>query len=300
MLSICIPTYNYNVVPLVTELHQQASTANIQFHILVADDFSTQPEIVEQNRKIRSFSNVEFIELSKNIGRSSIRNLLASKAKYEYLLFLDCDVSPEAENFIQDYWDNRVDNGVVIGGLVYRNELPNDDVSLRWHYGHNRETTTAKQRNLKPYRSFMTGCFLIARSVFNSLKFDETIDQYGHEDTLFGIALRNEGISIRHIDNRVFHDGLESNEVFIQKTKRAIANSILLSEQHVLQTEIIAQIKLLKVFYQLKKLRLVKPIAHWFERNEKKLLIKLNAPHPNLRIFDLYKLAYLCKLSVSD
>ena len=42
MLSILIPTYNYNVEALVAELHQQATDCQIDFEIIIGDDFSNQ------------------------------------------------------------------------------------------------------------------------------------------------------------------------------------------------------------------------------------------------------------------
>ena len=41
MLSILIPIYNYNVYPLVLELHEQCMTLGISFEILCQDDGST-------------------------------------------------------------------------------------------------------------------------------------------------------------------------------------------------------------------------------------------------------------------
>ena len=40
MLSILIPTYNYNVYPLVMELKSQADELDLSYEILVQDDAS--------------------------------------------------------------------------------------------------------------------------------------------------------------------------------------------------------------------------------------------------------------------
>ena len=40
MLSILIPTYNYDITHLVYELHKQASEAEIDFEIICLDDGS--------------------------------------------------------------------------------------------------------------------------------------------------------------------------------------------------------------------------------------------------------------------
>ncbi len=41
MLSILIPTYNYNIVALVSEIHRQISNTEIPFEIICLDDAST-------------------------------------------------------------------------------------------------------------------------------------------------------------------------------------------------------------------------------------------------------------------
>jgi glycosyltransferase involved in cell wall biosynthesis len=296
MLSICIPTYNYDVRPLVAELHWQCTTAGISFEILVADDCSPNQDISGLNKEINQLPNVQIFELDKNQGRSGIRNLLASKASYDQLLFLDCDTFPEKSDFIQNYFNNQIENGVVIGGLVYRNEKPSDIFSLRWNYGHQRETVSAEIRTRNPYGSFMTGNFLIAKSVFEQMQFDETVVRYGHEDTLFGILLEQKNISINHISNRVFHDGLETNSIFIQKTKAGIKNLFELTETHHQRNIIAQKIKLLRTFQMVKKVGMAGVIGFWFVNNEKNLVQKLDSPNPNLRLFDWFKLGYLCIL----
>ena len=58
MLSILIPTYNYNVVPFVMELRKQCLECNIIFEILVFDDGSKL--FLDENQKINSFENCRF------------------------------------------------------------------------------------------------------------------------------------------------------------------------------------------------------------------------------------------------
>src|SRR5690554_3801639 len=118
MLSILIPTYNYNVFPLVENLYQQCIASKIVFEIIVFDDASAQHF---DNQKINLLENARFEVLEKNIGRSAIRNLLAKTAKYDWLLFLDADVFPMHTNLISNYMNETTsDNKVVYGGIRYQ------------------------------------------------------------------------------------------------------------------------------------------------------------------------------------
>jgi len=67
MLSILIPTFNYNIVKLVKDLHQQALEQYIDFEIIVMEDGSTQ--FLVENKEIEKFKNCKYIVLDNNIGR---------------------------------------------------------------------------------------------------------------------------------------------------------------------------------------------------------------------------------------
>src|ERR1044071_5613337 len=103
MLSILIPVYNFDVTGLAASL--QASETNIPFEIICLDDGSA-PMFKAINKKIAGLENIIYEELPQNIGRSKIRNLLAERAKYEYLLFLDCDSTAVSGRFLSSYVSN--------------------------------------------------------------------------------------------------------------------------------------------------------------------------------------------------
>ena len=66
MLSILIPTYNYNVFPLVLDLHKQCLECKIDFEILCQDDHSNQ--FSNENQKINSWYKFFLKSLFGNEG----------------------------------------------------------------------------------------------------------------------------------------------------------------------------------------------------------------------------------------
>jgi len=72
MLSILIPTFNFNILPLVKELHYQASKLPITFEIVVFDDAS-EDRFDSINASISKFNYCYFKKLPNNIGRSAIK-----------------------------------------------------------------------------------------------------------------------------------------------------------------------------------------------------------------------------------
>ena len=101
MLSILIPIYNFAVKELVNELSSKAESFNIPFEILCIDDKS-KANYLELNKDLGKIKGVSYQQLENNIGRSAIRNLLSDKAQFDYLLFLDCDISI-GHDFLKKY-----------------------------------------------------------------------------------------------------------------------------------------------------------------------------------------------------
>src|SRR5690606_24025042 len=142
--------------------------------------------------------------------------LLAEKAKFDWLLFLDADTFPSSSNFIQHYLEVfSTKNSVIFGGIEYPKNTT-ENFSLRHKYGTERESLSLEERLKNPYRSFITMGFAIKKEVFETLKFNEKLSGYGYEDSVFGFELQKNNISLLHIENPIIHLNLETNIEFIK------------------------------------------------------------------------------------
>lgn len=291
MLSILIPIYNFDIRTLAAELHRQCKMTGVEFEILCLDDGSNV-QFKEKNRELRQFSEIQYIELPQNLGRSAIRNELGRQARFSSLLFMDCDSKVVSHRFIQHYLDTITPDSLVYGGRCYAAQPPADpSLYFHWHYGRSREQTTAAQRNQAPWHSFMTNNFLIPKHLFLQVPFDETIRQYGHEDTIFGLELDGRNTAILHIDNPLEHIGLETTDVFLQKTRQGLENLLLLRRQgKPIQT------RLLEVYLKCKAWGLGLPLRYSFRLLERWLIRHFHSARPNLKLFDFYKLGLLAIL----
>ncbi|MBR9756705.1 MAG: glycosyltransferase family 2 protein [Algicola sp.] len=295
MLSILIPTYNYNVYPLAKELVKQALACDIVFELICMDDGSGS-HLNSDNQSINSLTNCQFIENKQNIGRSAIRNLLARKATFDWLLFLDADVFPVTENLIRNYIEAAITNpaAVIYGGILYKNTPPKKQQTLRWTYGTKREALSLEKRNQNTYLRFLTLCFLIKKSVFETVTFNETIKNLRHEDTLFAYDLKKENIAIAHIHNPVYHLGLEDNTVFLQKSLQSVeglkdlVNHKLLPANHTL---------IYKAFKLSERLYFSSLFAYIYEKHGTFFEHNLTSSKPSLLAYDFYRLCYLCHLA---
>lgn len=310
MLSILIPIFNFDVRPLVSDLHGQCEVAGIGYEILCFDDGSSD-DFKQKNKEIWKRPNVIYRELLQNLGRSAIRNALGKAARFELLLFMDCDSKVVSPDFIKKYIAaleggiysaaissasvggmNSALQSLVYGGRCYSEKPPADQsLYFHWHYGHHREQTTAAVRSRSPYHSFMTNNFLIPKAIFLEILFDETLRQYGHEDTLFGMELARWQVPILHIDNPLEHIGLEPVEVFLRKTEMGIENLAKLKRDGKnIET------KLLATYDLCNKWKLLGIVTLTFSMTKKLIVKQLCSGRPNLPLFDFYKLCTLATI----
>jgi len=292
MISICIPIYNFNVTELVSKLSAQVKTLGVPAEIILIDDCSKK-NYKELNESI--CSKEQYIKLDKNIGRSAIRNRFIEYAKYDYLLFLDCDSLVIGDLFLNNYLEAIHTNpeAVICGGRVYDKKTPAKDKMLRWKYGIVKESKPAEERSQKPHSSFMSNNFLISKSLFQKIKFDERIVGYGHEDTLLGFELKKQNVSILHINNPILNGDIENNETYLKNTESAVINLIQILKHTNHNKELINEVTLLRIFYNVFFLR--KTISFIFMLVAPLIKSILIAGYANLYLFDFYKLGILCK-----
>lgn len=289
MLSVLIPTYNYNAFLLVKKIHEQLVLENIVFEIICFDDGSNS-SININNEEINTLSNATFIAFKKNVGRSAIRNLLAEKATFNWLLFLDADVLPISDNFIKNYimYFNS-DKIVFCGGIKYQDSTENQKY-LRYKYGKKNEEISLNKRRQNPSKYFFTSNFLIQKAVFLKIKFEEKLVDYGKEDLLFSMDLITQGYKIEQIENEVYHLGIDDNALFIQKTKKAMKNLIFLEKSNLIDVD---SMQLLKLIHKISRFKLLRPIAFL-----QPVFENLATNKSSVFFLNCMKVSYLCLLKL--
>lgn len=291
MLSILIPTYNYDITSLVAVLYKQLEEVSIAYEIIVVDDASTKEDLKVKNRTIKQYPHCTCIELPENKGRTATRNFLAQKATYAWLLFMDADVLPKKDTFIQDFNVENTHADIVFGGISYKKNPPEKSKMLRWKYGRTREAKPVATRKKIPYLSIISQCFLIKKKVFIQANtfFENT---YGL-DVLFSKNLENLNVQVLHIDNPIIHYGLETNTSFILKTKKGLETLSKLEEEQKIPSN---YRPIQKAYVALQKRKLVGVFGFTITGLEFLILKNLNSRNPSLLLFDLLKLNYYLKI----
>lgn len=282
MISILIPTHNCDCVSLCSCLSLLIDQDSIDAEVIVMDDASTDEAILERNRTINDIAHCRVVELESNIGIAKNRNHLADVAKGDYLLFLDADVYPVSSDFLKKYIDNKVDDGVLCGGMTFRLDGPVKMSALRYRYGMRYESNLSQ---------FISLNFFLPASVFKKVRFDESFSKYGHEDTCFGSDLKTAGYKIIKIDNPVFHDNGDSSEQFLNKTRVAIDNLV----EH--KALLFDTSRLLQLYDKLRPFPIGWLMRFPFKHCRKLMEINLLGEGPLLTIYNIYRLSYLfCRM----
>ena len=288
-LSILIPSYNWDCTRLVCDLLEQIPEDT---EIIVGNDKSTSEEAVRAFQRIASMRQCRVFEPNENLGRSRIRNRLFELSSGQWILFIDCDTRVDNPSYISNYLNAIKEHpaDVYYGGMKNTPDCP-EGCELRWTY----ETEASKRLTLKyrqahPFDSLTTQNFMIKRDAFVQTGFDETITQYGYEDTLLFANLEHLGKTVCHIENHLIHLDIDTNRSFLAKTREALRTL------HSLPEDIRPKTRMVLMHEHLRKYRLHRTYA---------LLHILLLPitrrilcsrFVSLKLFQLYKLGYFCGL----
>lgn len=290
-LSVLIPEYNHSCYEMVAALHRQLETAGIGYEIYVADDGTTDDDIIRSNVRINALPHCLYIITGHNIGRAAIRNLLLKVSHGQWLLFLDCDMEIPSDGFISDYLQYAAGNADVIdGGIRVGGNETLLGCNLRYLYEKRSEPRhRASERRKNPYHSFRTTNFMIRRSVAELIRFDERFRIYGYEDVIFGKQLASHRARILHIDNPTVLTDYEDNTAFLLKTEEAMRSLNLF------HTELSGYSSLLSI---IDRWRMVMPVISMCYRLLGPCMRRnLMGPHPILTYFNIYKLGYYLSLT---
>jgi glycosyltransferase involved in cell wall biosynthesis len=302
MISILIPVYNRDVQQLASTLSSQLQAIDTPGEIILLDDGSAN-EYRQANASTAGLPHIKYLESEKNLGRILVRQQLAEKAAYDWMLFIDCDSTIISSQYLQQYFNvislgNYFPGqpGVIVGGRIYQQQPPGDcALRLHWDYGRKREAIDLKKRNDDPWRGFMSNNFLVHKTVFSQFSFINDWEGYGHEDSWIGIQLENKKVRVKYIDNPVLHDGLETADVFLRKSEEALKNLRKL-QQLVDDTQLKSHIKLFRVYARLKQSGLLWLASAVYNWQKGKIEKNLKSCSPSLFYFDLYRLHHFIRL----
>jgi len=239
-LSVLIPVWRSRPVHLLQTLWAQAGALEFATEIWVCDD-SADPAYFDWHELFRAHPGIRILTFSENLGRSRARNTLLAQANGRWVLWLDGDLEVPPD-FLKSYQEIigrkgsevselgpvycggiRVDpNTVSVGGAMAQDAQPVDCLRLR--YAMQVEGASPAIRQRAPYRWVRAAHCLMPTRAARCLSFPEFLQGYGHEDTHWAFQIQSKGMSVQHLDHPVEHKGIDTDAVFLDKSRQAVRN----------------------------------------------------------------------------
>ncbi len=290
MLSVLIPVYNYNITELVGNIHKQLIASAIDFEIICLDDKSNQ-DIIDNNLDIEKLSSTTYKLSDKNNGIAVNRQILVDAAKYDWIILIDADVELINDNYISNYLQAIEEGGkVIFGGISYKNTQPDTNSILRWKYGKECEELDAETRNKHPYKVTSAANLCIKKDVYKQFGLGAIGDSYGM-DIFFGPQLKLNQVPVIHINNSVYHLGLESSSKYLDKVKFAVITLLELHYDGKIKEH---ENDLLKTFLSMKKTGLNYLCSRCYKVFNSLIKKQLLSKNPKIKLLQLYKILYMC------
>jgi cellulose synthase/poly-beta-1,6-N-acetylglucosamine synthase-like glycosyltransferase len=233
-LSIVTPFHKNDPALLIDILAKQSQGQNIE--LIIVDDGSRLPDMTRAvMAQVEAFpAPACLITLHTNKGRSGARNRLIAQARARYILFLDSDMAPDTDHFLQD-WLNLIDDTmptIAYGGFTTKQVPDLPELALARALAERVDCQNARQRAARGGLAVATSNLLVRADILQEVSFDSDFTGWGWEDVDWALRAAKAGYAISHVEIPATHMGLDVPEVLLDKFAKAGPNFRLISSRH--------------------------------------------------------------------
>jgi glycosyltransferase involved in cell wall biosynthesis len=188
-------------------------------------------------------------------------------AKGEYILYLDCDMLPDSDGFLQRYMEQIAAGvGFVFGGRsAARCTGLAPQFDLHRYFTERYEQVPPAVRDTSPAFYFMSSNFLVKKRLLQEVPLDPAYHGWGWEDCDWAYRVSRQ-CDLVNLDNTASHMGLLTVDQILSKYDESVANFARTLEKH---PELLYPTRLFKVASTLKSVHggaLVKAMARMAAR----------------------------------
>jgi glycosyltransferase involved in cell wall biosynthesis len=225
-LSIVTPFYKNNPALLLEILTKQCNGLPIE--LIVADDGSGSEALTQHVKQaIDHFpAPATFISFHQNQGRSATRNRLMQQARAPYILFLDSDMAPDSDGYLQDWLDLIISTKPTIayGGFTTLQVPDVPELALARALAERGDCFSARERVRKGALAVATSNLLVRADIMKEISFDSDFTGWGWEDVDWALRAAAAGYAIAHVPIPATHMGLDVPKVLLDKFAKAGPN----------------------------------------------------------------------------
>ncbi|MEE9346582.1 MAG: glycosyltransferase family A protein [Robiginitomaculum sp.] len=232
-LSILIPFYHDDPTSLLSALISQTVEQSVE--VLLYDDGTSDAEVNARLRAIAKGSAlpVTLMLEAVNKGRSAARNALFARAKSDWVLFLDADMMPETDSFLQTYLSAiKGENcDVIFGGFKMSDKPEGPDTALHHAFSKTSDCLSAQERSEKGPQYVCSSNLAVRASVLKAEPFDTGFKGWGWEDSEWAARIAK-SYRLLHIDNAAYHLGLEGTQTLLNRFRDSADNYRRFTDKH--------------------------------------------------------------------
>lgn len=272
-LTIASPYLNDDPSPWIRKLISSPLAKDVQ--IILIDDGTNNDEA---DKNICALLNewpgsAIRLRLKKNAGRSRARNFAIEHAMAEYILFIDADMVPAYDDFLERYFEiiDKKSAAVVFGGFEVPRENVAHDLMLCYDLAMRSDCQPAHYRSNRGAYAVASNNLMALKKVFETEPFDPTFKGWGWEDTEWAIRVTNSGFGLLHIDNPALHHGLDTSQTMLKKYREAGDNLAIMVKKHEFANRFLS-VKTAKIVGKLPVHRFMRPIAKFVTLDKLKIM----------------------------
>ncbi|WP_296172222.1 glycosyltransferase family 2 protein [uncultured Brevundimonas sp.] len=234
-LSILVPFLRDDPDALIALLDREVDGLDGAAELILLDDGTGDASLTARliARINASALPIRLISLSRNEGRSIGRNRLATAARGSSLLFLDSDMRPDHDRFVQTWADlaRAGETAVAFGGFSLLQAPDDARFAVHRSMAARSDCIAADQRALQPEKYVFTSNLLVRRDVFETEAFDPGFSGWGWEDVEWAMRVSRR-FKVEHIDNPATHMGLDTVETLAAKYEQSAPNFARVVAKH--------------------------------------------------------------------
>jgi len=262
-MSVLIPFLRDDPSELLALLNRETQALSGAGEVVVMDDGTNDAALTARlTAQIEAMTlPVRLITLLANEGRSKGRNRLAGAARGSSLLFLDSDMRPDSDRFLQAWAELIRDEApaVAFGGFSLLQAPDEPRFSVHRAMATRGECLEAAERARAPEKYVYTSNLLVRRDVFEAEAFDGTFTGWGWEDVEWAMRVSRRW-PVMHIDNPATHMGLDTVEQLAGKYEQSAGNFARVVARHPDIVSAYPSYRVAKVLKRVPALRQVRPL----------------------------------------
>lgn len=232
-LSVLVPFFHDDATSLIRALDPQIFEQPIE--LLFYDDGSNNNALTARMSVAVTMASgvVSLMTNTINHGRSAARNALFEAARGDWVLFLDADMLPARQNFLEAYLTLIESCGadILFGGFEVEPKQDDADRDLHRALSEVSDCLSLDQRQAAGPQYVASSNLCVRRNVLAEEPFDPDFSGWGWEDSEWAARV-SKRFTLLHVDNPAIHLGLETTDTLLKRFATSGANYLRFTQAH--------------------------------------------------------------------